>query len=528
VRRAATETIFVGELSPQVDRAELVSQLRSRRRGPVPALGRLVLWENFRNYAQVEVDERVEVLLAESEGDVVALTEVLVEPARALRAGEEDFEPKANAVYLPTFGTATAHASRESLTSKPKGYLQLVLDPERALAEYVATLLNSQLGRALRESVSSGGVRSTIRRSSVEQLRLPLPDIAAQRNAAAAQALIRGLRLELDGLERRLAADPSAVAEVVKAVSELGQRDPLTSFREALPFPLASIIWRYEADAEIKAKVDHLHRFFEASAIYFATVLLSAFMSDPELFNEHQKRWRKKLRANSFEHSSFGTWTLFGRLMTKSARGLLSGSAADRGRLLAAFAVDSERFADAVAGHALWDLLDEAKDERNKSKGHGGLPGPVEHENTHARLGGLLTNFGELLAEPFGDVVLVRPGAGRYRHGVNYYERAEVLQGPNNIFRQAELQAIPHMEDEGLYLVAADARPAGSALKLEPFVRLRPSPRSAENACYFYAEILNGEVEFVSHHFEGEPRISEPDAEVVDLINALQADEAAS
>jgi hypothetical protein len=71
-------------------------------------------------------------------------------------------------------------------------------------------------------------------------------------------------------------------------------------------------------------------------------------------------------------------------------------------------------------------------------------------------------------------------------------------------------------------------QPVRSALKLEPFVRLlRASPRGAENACYFYSERINGEVEYVSHHFEGEPRISEADAEVVGLIDALQADDVA-
>jgi hypothetical protein len=486
-----------------------------------------VPWETFSSYAQVEADERIEELLAESDGDPVPLKKVLVEPVHALRVGEEDFEPKDNAVYLPTFGNATAHAGRENLTSKPRGYLQLVLDPELASAEYVASLLNSQLGRSLRESVSSGGVRSTIRLSAVAQLRLPLPDIALQRQAAAAQALIRGLRLELDGLERRVAAEPRAVAEVTKALSELGQHDPRASFTETLPFPLASVIYRYEADADIKAKVDHLHRFFEASAVYFATVLLSAFKSDDELFTEHQKRWRKKLRPNSFERSSFGTWTLLGRLMTKSACELLGGDESDRSRMLAAFATESEPFATVVAGHALWDVLDEAKNERNKDKGHGGLAGLLEYENTHARLSGLLTGFAELLAEPLSGVMLVRPGAGRLRQGVTTYEKAEVLRGSNSIFRQVELQAIPQMEDESLYLVSAGVQPVRSALKLEPFVRLRASPRGAENACYFYSERINGEVEYVSHHFEGEPRISEADADVVGLIDALQADDVA-
>jgi hypothetical protein len=194
--------------------------------------------------------------------------------------------------------------------------------------------------------------------------------------------------------------------------------------------------------------------------------------------------------------------------------------------MVGAFSVNSARLADVVGGHTLWDLLDEAKEERNKSKGHGGLPGPVVIQAMHARLSSLLTKLAELLAEPLSDVVLIRPGAGRYRGGINRYEKAELLQGSNNIFRQLVIEAIPHMEDNGLYLLSSEGRPAETALRMEPFFRLRPSQQSAENACYFYSVLRNGEVEFISHHFEGEPSFSEPDPEVIALISTLSIEPA--
>jgi hypothetical protein len=521
VRREPADTIFVGELSAQTDYQQLASNLRSRRRGPVAALGRLVSWDGFRGYGETARGERVEALLAETGIEPTRLGDILAEPLKGTPRQGEDFEPKSNAVYLPTFANATAHSSREDLTSKPSGYLQLVLDPEWALADYVATLLNTELGRALRESISSGGVRATIRRSEVAQLRLPLPELEVQQTVVTARSRIRSLRLELDSLERRLALHPDDGDNVIDALRELGQSDPVLTFREALPFPLASILWRYEAVADTKDKVEHLHRFFEASAAYFATVLLSAFRADAELFTENVTRWNRKLRRGSFNRGSFGTWTTFGRQMTKSARLMLDGAEVERGRMLAAFSGCSERFADAVAGHALWDLLDEAKDERNKSKGHGGLAGPTLIQNMHTRLSSLLSKLAELLARPILDVMLVRPGAGRFRRGINRYERAELLQGSINIFREEPLEVLSQLEADGLYLVSVYTRPAESALHLEPFFRMKPSPESAENACYFYSELHEGEVEFISHHFEGQPSITEPDPEVVELISTL-------
>jgi hypothetical protein len=340
------------------------------------------------------------------------------------------------------------------------------------------------------------------------------------------QARIRALKLELDGLDRRLTADPTSAGSVAEVLADLGERNPLTSFREALPFPLASILWRYEADADMGDKIGHLFRFFEASAIFFATVLLSAFVRDDELYNREKRRWFKTMRRNSFDSSNFGTWTLFGHKMASSARTTL-GDADERGRMLAGFSVGSEGFAETVARAELWEVLDEAKNARNDEKAHGGIAGPAQYEATHARLAALLTKLGELLGPYLGGVMLVRPGAGRKRRGVVQYDRAELLQGPQGIFRQVSVATSESggLEDSELYLLSPSENPAPTALRLEPFVRLKHSPPDAQNACYFYAKVNGDEVEFVSHHFEGRPRITEPDAEVVELIAALQAEE---
>jgi hypothetical protein len=314
------------------------------------------------------------------------------------------------------------------------------------------------------------------------------------------------------------------VDAVKAALDELGAADPLMSFREALPFPLASILWRYEADAELRDKVLHLHGFFEASAMYFAAVLLSAFATDDELHERESVRWFKKLKPNSFNRSNFGTWTLFGRLMTKSARGLLDDPT-QKQRMIDAFSVGSERFANTVASHYLWNILDEAKDIRNKEKGHSGIAGDAQHAGTHARLSSLLTRLGVLLGPCLGDVMLVRPGAGRYRRGVTSYDRAELLQGRDSIFRQKPLATLQkqQLEDTEVYLFSAAESPSPAVLHIEPFFRLKASPPSAQNACYFYAELKDGHVELISHHFEGAPRIEEVDEDVVALIGSLRA-----
>ena len=57
------------------------------------------------------------------------------------------------------------------------------------------------------------------------------------------------------------------------------------------------------------------------------------------------------------------------------------------------------------------------------------------------------------------------------------------------------------MEHGVLYLKAQDER---IALALLPLIKVMPSPRSAENACYFYNRQERDGVHFVSYHFEKE------------------------
>jgi hypothetical protein len=519
-------TTFVGKLSPQVDTDQLVSHLKRRRRGAVPELGRLVEWESFQGYAQLAIEERVAVLIADTDLDAVSLVEILAEPVQAPPRPGGDFSSRENAVYLSRFTSGPVHTRREQLTGELRNYYQLVLDPRYALAEYVALTFTTPLGRALREALAPSKNRASISLKALSQLQLPLPELQVQREVSRAHGHIGGLRLELDGLERRLASNPRSVSQVAKALEGIGQRDPLTTFLETMPFPLASILWRYEADADVAAKIDHLHRFFEAGAIYFTAVLLSAFCSERELFDEERRHWLKRLRPNSFRRSSFGTWTFFGGQLADSARLRLEGDEDSRNEMRSAFALDARRFVDAVSSSGLWRLLDEARQERNRSRAHGGILGRSEQEDIHVLLGNLLTQLGGMLSEPLAEVRLVRPGAARFRGGVGHYERAELLQGPHTIFQQAQLSAFPQMDADELYLVPAGSETARNVLRIAPLLRLQTSPRSAENACYFYNGLTaDNEAEFISHHFEAQPRITLCAPDLIELLARLREPE---
>lgn len=170
----------------------------------------------------------------------------------------------------------------------------------------------------------------------------------------------------------------------------------------------------------------------------------------------------------------------------------------------------------------LWKLLEALLAERN-AEHHGGIKGPGERRQKLGRLEASLADLRSLTSEGVQEVRLVRPGDGGYRQGVTEYRKALLLTGYADAFSQSPLASLQQLEADQLYIVDDVDEPVSAALKLVPFVRLRPAPSSEENACYFYSRLDGDQAEYVSHHFESESRIHESDPELVAFVDRLEA-----
>ncbi len=525
LRHEPTERVWVGQLSPQVNLEQLAENMRQRRQGQSAELGRLVEWETFEGFEKLLASERLRRLIKIAGFPTVPLGDLLLEEIKPhSRERDQAIEPKPNTVYLPTFLNATAHSDKHTEGLKASGYVPLILDPERASAEYLTTVFNSELGRALRAALSGGTTISSLRGSALRGADVPLPSLDVQNEAVATRTFIRGLRSTLDEIEHALTERPREARRLRRELEHLGQTDLLRPWMESLPFPLASIVWRYRADADVDKKVDHLLRLFEASAVFFASVLLSAFDADEELLAGERKSWGDEHGALHLSRATFGAWTMLGRAMAGSARRLLARGKDDPGRtqMRAAFAVKSQAFVELATSKELWKLLDALLAERN-AEHHGGIKGPGERKQKLARLEASLAELRSLTQEGAQEIRLVRPGDGGFRQGVTEYRRALMLSGYTDAFSQTSLESLQQLEAEELYIVDDTDEPLAAALKVAPLVRLRASPSSEENACYFYSRLDGDQAEYVSHHFESEARIQESDPQLVAFIERLNA-----
>ena len=83
------------------------------------------------------------------------------------------------------------------------------------------------------------------------------------------------------------------------------------------------------------------------------------------------------------------------------------------------------------------------------------------------------------------------------------------------------METLTPMDKNGIYLLSeGQQRP----LKLLPFMRMMESPKTEQNACYFYNRVEKDRVRWISYHFEAEPEITRPDDEVLKALSLLQSD----
>ena len=94
-----------------------------------------------------------------------------------------------------------------------------------------------------------------------------------------------------------------------------------------------------------------------------------------------------------------------------------------------------------------------------------------------------------------------------------YSQKVSLLTGTRVPFKRETINVPEMMDDGGLYLLTDDRQ---QPLKLKPFVKILPGPRTARDACYFYSRQQANGIRYVSYHYEAE-------AEVIDAFQDTAA-----
>lgn len=526
IRKGNSTPIFVGELSDNLARNKvLIENLSKKMDGKELALGKVVETKVFKGYHALVSEEKIDRMASRIGLKPVPITTITKERnyvRHSIDSSEQTFEEKANAVYLPLIGRSNAVSSLEETTLKPHNYAQLVIDSEIATSYYVSTFFNTPLGHVIREGACSGTTIPKITRTSLSQMNLYLPDLKTQIQAEETSTKISNLVSDLQELQNRIWSKPRDLSVIQKGIEKVNKEDRFTDWLDNLPFPLASILWAYHAaNGNTRRKYEYLDHFFEALAEFMATFLLSGFQNDPNLFDEVKAKFSERLAKNrlSFDRSTFGTWVNVAERLSKEARKILNNKEQEAFVREQLFRISDMDILNKLFSSKLIAVLKDTNNLRNDWRGHGGV---VSDRVAHDRLI-ILQSYLSGVRECFGDIWdryhLIQPHGMKFIDGI-FIISADKIMGTRTPFETVSFKSREPLEYGLLHFIGQEEQ---IALKLLPFIKVMESPKTAQNACYFYNRKELKGFRFISYHFEAEAEFVSEFKEIDEVLVLMQS-----
>lgn len=505
VDRNARETIFTAQFGKdEALQKQIISNYGNHQRGGKQAQGRLVELESFGGFKAMEAGERL-VEHAKRAGLTAVKIEDLVESFDVLRPASDPVEDGDNDVYISVHGRCVAVLSMDEIRSLNNPVIRLALKSEVADARFLAESLNDEVGRLFLQSISRpSNFMMSLDSDGFRNATFYLPSREVQGKVMKARSKILALRAELDEIDSSLRSQPTHVEKLAQRVSKVNHEDTLENWLESLPFPLATILWRYRAFNETsKERNEILLHFFEALAEFWATIYLSAAKSDSAFWADHAEGLDAVIKkANlSFEMATFGLWKCVIEFLRKKFEELMK---TDRDRCSQMFATSSRDVLEMLFDKRLVTTLQTANSVRN-GKAHGGVLGQSGIREAHSQLLDLVQNCRSIMGGVWERYELVQPCECRFVGGLFNY-KVRIITGTRTPFVMEDRKTVGGMEDRDLHLLDPEG---DRALRLLPFVRVMPSPKTEANACYFYNKRVAPNQHFVSYHFEADSHIED-------------------
>lgn len=545
VRRKPARRMFVAQLSNDAKtNQQIIENFRQGKEGGTLELGRFVDPHSFNGLEAIRTQERIKAAEVRFGAPAVKLGELAMGINLGRHGDSFEFPTCDNAIFIPLIGNSTVVDSLGDLRLKKQNYAQVVIDPHKSNARFVARFLNSEFGRQITEGGKTGFIPK-LNKQTLQELQILVPPLHLQKQMleietriAQEQNTLAGLQIELEETRRDLWADPRLAGDVEKRVEVFSKRlsgglkehttENLDRWFETLPFPLASILraWQATPTDDFKTKHEHLLHFFEATAEFVSVILLSAFSSNEALFGLHKKQLSEAMQKQnlSFQRATFGTWRLVVEYLGKQTRELLSADGekpgdAQNDRALCAdiFADPSLGLPEALSRKELAAVLSTTNKMRNDWSGHGGVVGQEEAKLRNEQLLAEVQNLRGVIADTWVETQLVHGLHCRLRRDL-YENEVGILMGSNTPFITSQRTTVTALDVEHLYLLKEDST---RALKLIPLIQIGPSPQSAKNACYFFNRLDRDGARFVSYHFTDQPEWKERSGEAIEAINFL-------
>jgi hypothetical protein len=542
VRRGdSSESMFVAEMpSSDQDRQTVLKNYQRKEEGDTYETGILVNRKEFQGMARLDAERKLTNRtkrlnlsrhsfrdMLDQDHPLGGPEESAEERAELIATNRENFA--ANLILRGKFLKLGVNSSFPFSANKNKnsidiGPVNCFINPEMADAEFVVNYLNSDLGlQAIRTKLHRGDPEMV---ALQEFLTLPVwvPPLTEQKMLNSMDRNMDKISSKVTDLKEKFWNQWERIdrTEIDAELKEILGEDSLPSWIKGLPFPLASILWKYHTVKENpKDAYECLDHFFEACTQFVAVILMSGIRDDPKFEREWHDITVKLQEANlSMQAPSLGTWKAIHSNLAKFLRDQLN---TNNGKLhwSKMFACESSALLEALTSKKMGNIFEDANISRNKWRGHGGTVGIGEADQRHSTYLDLLERFRTLIGYRWDNWPLVTPVSSRYSGGMYHYEVQDVV-GFSTPFMRREVTTSQPMEDRSLYLVNPESH---HVCHLIPLVRLGAMPEdiSSQGACYFFNKQNSKDrrLRYVSYHYEKQTELVEEFPRARELLKEL-------
>lgn len=510
-----SEKTFVSELSKDNNINKVIFEnYKKNINGKTLQLGRLIDFDNFTSYKALENKEELTKLGKRTGNSAIKLSDIgSIQTIKDINP--ENVEHKINSIYIPKVGNSKVVSSPKDFLIKSKNYLQVTLDDKFSNSTYLSNYFNTHIGRLSIESCKVGIVIESLSVNSLLNCILFIPSINNQLEVIKVNQQIEKYSQELTELQDKLWKRPSSYQEVKKVITKFVKDKSIINWLDNLPFPLSSILWKYQVTTDSKNKIEHLLHFFEAFSEFTALIMLSAFNQNKEFYKTECHRWIKDSpnHIDWIKKATFGGWNNLTANLSKATRTLLNDKE-KKEIIKSLYGNPTKEFFDFITNKGIFNILNEVREYRNKWKGHGGVSSEQENKNRVIILEQKLTELRQIIKDGFSDFRLISAGSSVLEDGVNICKVRELI-GTRTPFNETEITSLIQLDIKKLYFITIDNN---KPIELLPFIKYNQE----DKACYFYSSIESNDIRWISFHYEKKSEINEAlDEKFGEVLNLL-------
>ncbi len=517
------EKMFLAYIENEENAAAAVENWIKLQEGQLAELGTYVEPSTFRGWRLFASDRSYEAALARIGLPTVTFSECveICHGSKQPKEPTDEYDLVVPPNYRSDVASLAAYAGKRNspttlfLRSRSESPIDI---------DYLRAFLNSPLGRHARERASAGAGMMRTNMKLLLDVQVPVPERKAQQATMQALRQLQAMSASMEESHKALWSKPNEAPKVLRRLERFEALEGVAGWIETLPYPVASVLYRASADTTVHSRVDHLFHAFEAFAQLQATILLSIAKRDTELWQEIREKCLRRTDGRTWQRAAFGSWLYLGRCVSKKFSSLLeSEKNEDRARLRTMLGSQDADFIRKLCANSSFRVLEDALDQRNRHKGHGGAKGEQQLKKLADLLDTQVATLSSSIGSAFDCWLFLRAGRMSY-DGQIFSNQSDVLVGSHATFRQQEVRSLMPMEEGQIYLLERDS---ASPIKLVPLIRLMPAPQSEATACYFYNRLDGDSVRWVSYHFESEAEVrtaANETAEVVEFISLLDGE----